>query len=299
MGLALLPGCVYTETDLGFPVAGAAKVIPAGYWQVCGIFAGKSEECHVVKNEPGSAGQGTFRGTAGVVSVYSLRWLDDEHFVYQTHLKASLKEAFFYALGHVESDRSVFLSSPDCRFPRPITDEFDAAGLSFSLSLPFLPRSCAARGATADNIVREFAILARHRGWQPDVSRRLVMMTEADGARAFEAEKRAAEAEADGERDTGGLQESEIIAMERGVDRKFVQWASSWRIDKYTSPSVRIARVQCENNSCSALGRFSFGRQGVAYRIPFTAWLERRGQALRVNRLCYDDHSSDASDCIR
>ncbi len=184
------PGCGYTDTDLGFQAGGSANPIPEGYWKVCGIFAGRMEECHILRNERAVVGGGVFYGTAGVVSVYAVRPLKDDHFVYQTHFKASLTEAFFYALGRTEKDGSVSLSSPDCRFPRKIVDEISAVGLSFPLPIPFLPRSCAVRNASSDSILMEFTILSKHRDWQSDASRKLVPMSDAEGAEAFEAERK-------------------------------------------------------------------------------------------------------------
>ena len=47
--MSTLAGCIYTETDLDFRHDASLNLIAEGYWKACGIFAGKLEECHILK----------------------------------------------------------------------------------------------------------------------------------------------------------------------------------------------------------------------------------------------------------
>jgi hypothetical protein len=219
--------------------------------------------------------------------------------VYQTQLTANFGTAYFYALGQLKEDGSLTLRSPDCNFSADIRRELSTRRLSLPFAVPFVPRSCTVGNATADSITSQFEVLSRHRDWTSDVERRLFPLSDAEGSEAFHKEMQAAGRASDPEGvRTPSLADAEVESMEKAIDSRFLRWSGSWRIDRYTESSARISDAQCNEGACDVSGRFTFARQGVSYRIGFSASIERKLPDHIVRRLCYDDTTSDAKDCV-
>lgn len=288
-----LAGCVYTDTSLDFAESESFHPLPPGYWRMCLKAPKQREDCHVLRHDVPAGNGGVFVGTAGAVSTYAARQLNERTFVYQTHMQVGFNQAYFYALARILENGDVVLTSPDCHFSEALMQKFRAAGIRF----PFFSRSCAVANATAESLVAEMRILAEDKSWGFDQQQILTALPATQGLAEFDGEKRAALPEP--LTTTPARSDAELDNIESLVDQRLIRWSSSWRVDKYVPGSARVLTKDSAGETVSFSGKFTFIRQGIFHRITFTGTAgaaERRRSGLR--RLCYDDHTTGMTDCV-
>jgi hypothetical protein len=85
--------------------------------------------------------------------------------------------------------------------------------------------------------------------------------------------------------------------VESALDEKFQAWSRSWSWDRYNIHSASVDGVDC-SGQCKASGKFMFNRLGTFHTIHFVAFIQIGADGgYSVERLCYDDPTSNSRDC--
>ncbi|MFZ1548237.1 MAG: hypothetical protein WAT12_14255 [Candidatus Nitrotoga sp.] len=82
------------------------------------------------------------------------------------------------------------------------------------------------------------------------------------------------------------------------IDDGFKRWSSVWMWDQYIPNSARVIDGGFKEGAYIVRGDFGFVRGRSSHTIPFVAAFTESSQGYRLVNLCYNDNTSNMTDCI-